>query len=350
MNMFRPLVWLNCSAVTLCLALPITVTATPITIDTVLVGNPGNSPDQEYFANGQFGAVAYNYRIGTYEVTNGQYTAFLNEKAKSDPLGLYDPWMGITARGGITRSGLDGAFTYATKPDMTDKPVNWVSWYDAIRFANWLHNGQGVGDTESGAYTILGGTPTPSNALSITRNPGATWFLTSEDEWYKAAYHHPTSQGGDADDYWLYPTRSNSAPALAAADTVGNISNPGANIANYGFGTDWNGQDGNVTSVGSAGPLSYSFYGTADQGGNAYEWIEAMIDSSGALRGGGWHSIFTALQASIRSGGNPTGGADFVGFRVATIEAVPEPSSIALASMGLFGVLLWAVRRKIALR
>ncbi len=81
---------------------------------------------------------------------------------------------------------------------MGDKPVNYVSWYDSIRFANWLNNGQGTGDTETGAYTLLGGTPTPSNGVSITRNAGATWFLPSEDEWYKAAYHQPAAQGGDS--------------------------------------------------------------------------------------------------------------------------------------------------------
>lgn len=52
---------------------------------------------------------------------------------------------------------------------------------------------------------------------------------------------------------------------------MGDISNPGANVANYGNGADWNGLVGNVTTVGSAGPLSYSFYGTADQAGNVFE-------------------------------------------------------------------------------
>ena len=27
---------------------------------------------------------------------------------------------------------------FATRANMADKPVNFVSWYDAIRFANWL--------------------------------------------------------------------------------------------------------------------------------------------------------------------------------------------------------------------
>ncbi len=134
--------------------------ATPaqaVTIPTVLVDNAGNAGEVQ--SQGTFGGINYAYRIGTTEVTNAQYVEFLNAKAASDPLGLYETVMGVTDRGGISRSGSDGSYTYATRPNMANKPVNYVSWYDAIRFANWLHNGQGSGDTETGAYTLLGGRP-----------------------------------------------------------------------------------------------------------------------------------------------------------------------------------------------
>ena len=102
------------------------------------------------------GAVAYNYRIGTTEVTNSQYAEFLNAKAASDPFGLYNTFMSDGLNyGGITKSGPSGSYTYATIAGRGDMPVNWVTWYDSIRFANWLHNGQGSGDTETGAYTLL---------------------------------------------------------------------------------------------------------------------------------------------------------------------------------------------------
>jgi hypothetical protein len=60
-------------------------------------------------------------------------------------------------------------------------PVNFVSWYDCLRFANWLHNGQPTGaqdstTTEDGAYDL-------SLGSSVVRKAGATAFLTSEDEW-----------------------------------------------------------------------------------------------------------------------------------------------------------------------
>ncbi|MEX2111736.1 MAG: SUMF1/EgtB/PvdO family nonheme iron enzyme, partial [Pirellulales bacterium] len=330
----------------ICLCAPVAAWAT--TIPTVPVGNAGNGNDP--LTGNLYGGVSYDYRICTTEVTNAQYADFLNAKAASDPLGLYHASMGFSA-GGITKSGVSGSFTYAPKTNMADKPVNYVSWYDSIRFANWLNNGQGTGDTEAGAYTLLGGTATPTNGLSITRNGGATWFLTSEDEWYKTAYHQPAAQGGDSDDYWLYPTGSNSVPTVATADSVGNISNPGSNVANYLSGADWNSQDGNVTTVGSAGPLSESFYDTSDQGGNVWEWNEALIGGSfRGLRGGAYFNPSSDLQQSSArySTGNPRLEGSGIGFRVAT---VPEPSTAVLAIVGLgFGLLCMWRQRRVAAR
>ncbi len=320
--------------------------AAALSISTVAVGNPGNANDQDY-GIGQFGAVPYPYRSAETEVTNSQYAEFLNAKAASDPLGLYNPSMGSDARAGITRSGVSGSFSYSVKTNMGDKPVNYVSWYDAIRFANWLHNGQGAGSTESGAYTILGGTATPSNGTSITRNPDAMWFLPSANEWYKAAYYDPrgAAQGGPPgdDNYWLYPTSSDAAPTLATANSTGDISNPGPNVANYFFGAVWNGQNGNVTTVGSAGASSTSFYGTSDQGGNVREWLEQSV-LSGNLRGnrgGAYNPTAFSLSAASSASNGPTFESNIQGFRVATI---PEPSTGLLLALGLIG--LGSLRRR----
>jgi sulfatase modifying factor 1 len=288
-----------------------------VSIETVFVGDLGN-PAQ---ANG-FGRIDYEYRIGKYEVTNDQYVEFLNAKAGgTDPLGLYESmFMGSTVfRGGIDRVGPFGFYSYSVKANMGTKPVNHTTWYDAIRFINWLNNGQGSGDTESGAYTLEGGTPTPSNGPSVTRNPGAIWVMPNQDEWMKAAYYQPTDQGGDADGYWVFPTRSNSNPTVASANSTGDITNPGTNVANYNFGAQWNGLQGNVTTVGSAGPLSASYYGTFDQGGNVQEWNETpfMSGVSRGNRGGNYVSPSSGLGYNS----NGAGGAEFVGegFRVATL-------------------------------
>ena len=53
----------------------------------VTVGDPGNATDPST----GYGAVPYTYQMGKYDVTLGQYTAFLNAVATtSDPCGLYN--------------------------------------------------------------------------------------------------------------------------------------------------------------------------------------------------------------------------------------------------------------------
>ena len=54
-----------------------------ITTETVKVGNVGNTADP---ATGR-GSIGYAYNIGKYEVTAGEYGAFLNAVAKTTPMG-----------------------------------------------------------------------------------------------------------------------------------------------------------------------------------------------------------------------------------------------------------------------
>jgi sulfatase modifying factor 1 len=308
----------------------ITSASASITMDWVNVGNPGNAADTT-----GYGAVAYAYQIGKHEVTNSQYGAFLNaaDPNGANANGIYNTNMGSNARGGITyTAGAASGAKYTLRTSMGDKPVNYVSWYDAARFANWMMNGQGSGSTESGAYTLSG------NTGIITKNVGAIVYLPSEDEWYKAAYYDPTPGAGGGDNYWLYPTQSDTAPTLASANSTGDISNPGANVANYLLGADWNSRNGNVTTVGSAAANNY--FGTADQGGNVYEWNDAVISGSSrrGLRGGSWADIQGTLRASVRYSSGPTIEDAYLGFRVASssIAAVPEPTSL-LSMAGLLG-------------
>ncbi len=211
-------------------------------------------------------------------------------------------------------------------------PVNYVTWYDTLRFANWLNNGQGTGDTESGAYILQGGTPTPSNANTITRETGATIFLPSEDEWYKAAYYDPrtTAQGGPPSDshYWLHGTSSSSTP---------NASGPTAtpNSANY------NNVVGNLTNVGAYSGTT-SPYGAFDMAGNVFQWNEALISGSfRGLRGGSFNDGSSYLRSSYRAYVNPSGEGLSIGFRVAS---VPEPSTGVLAVIACG--LMWVLRKR----
>lgn len=233
--------------------------------------------------------------------------------------------MGSNPRGGITRSGSGGSFTYSVKANMGDKPVNFTNWFDATRMANWMTNGQGSGGTESGVYTFTG----EASISAITRDLSNhnQVFIPTEDEWYKAAYHQPATQGDDADDYWLYATRSNSIPTVASATSIGDVANPGQSVVNYNLGADWNGQNGNVTTVGSAGSTSFS--GAFDMNGNVSEWNETLIGSSRGLRGGTWNNVEFILRSSSRIGDSPLSEDSSAGFRLAS--PVPGPGSVALS-------------------
>jgi formylglycine-generating enzyme len=337
--------------------------ASAVTIVTVPVGDPGNAgqlsgasvigspsdggaPQTGFGPDGIVGAVGYAYDIGTYEVTNAQYVEFLNAKAATDLFGLYNANMGLAGRGGIVQSGVSGSFTYTLKDNMANKPVNFVGFFDALRFTNWLSNGQGTGDTETGSYTLLGGTTTPSNATTVTRNNNSTWVLPTESESYKAAYYDPrtAAQGGPAGDdhYWLYATKSDTEPVSATASLIGDISNPGVNVANWGNGADWNALDGNVTTVGSAGPLSTSYYGTYDQAGNVYEWNESLITGTNrGIRSGSFQEVSHRMRAYLRAAQPTTSEGQNIGFRVAM---VPEPAT-GLFAVAAIGMMFVAQRR-----
>ena len=320
--------------------------AQAVTMDTVPVGDRGNAADTRYVTPG-YGSVGYTYNIGKYEVTAAQYVDFLNHKAESDPYGLYNPnmsnptgWLGCN----IQRSGTPGGYTYTVASDWANRPVNFVSFWDACRFANWLHNGGGAGDTENGAYALGGYNGT--DGRTIQRNAGWKWAVTSEDEWYKAAYYRG---GGSNAGYWDYPTQGNSVPSNDLVNP-----DPGNN-ATYYDGADYTiGNPYWRTEVG-AHENSDSPYGTFDQGGNVWEMNEAIPYQTSSYayrgsRGGGFYAnlgdgvnMDYVLHASLRTSLDPTRELYDGGFRV--VQAVPEPSSLIVLAGGL-GMLLGMRRRR----
>jgi sulfatase modifying factor 1 len=300
-----------------------------VNIQTVTVGDAGNAADTT-----GYGAVAYEFNIGKYEVTISQYTAFLNSVARTNTNSyIVNLWSaGMTNDlniAGISRSGsgtLPDPYSYsvigpsgitpAGANSSGNRPITYVSWFDAARFCNWLHNGGTNGaSTETGAYTLNGA----SNGVGFTKNAGATWWIPGENEWYKAAYY---KGGGTNAGYWDYPTQSDTAP--------GNNIGGATNQANYFAGdlavTQSSISDSqNYLTDAGAFSNSASAYDTFDQGGNVWEWNDAVIGFSRGVRGGTWGYDISILQSSVGISYGPSAKLSEMGFRVASVLSAPTP-------------------------
>jgi formylglycine-generating enzyme required for sulfatase activity len=293
-----------------------------VAIETVTVGNPGNPGDPQF--DGTFGRVDYVYRIGKYEVTAGQYAAFLNAVAATDTNALYDTRMWTHAEGcRIERTGSPGSYTYSVAPDWAERPVNFVGFGDGMRLANWLHNGQPAGaqnltTTEDGSY-FLNGKANDEDLQDVGREPDATWVMPSEHEWYKAAYH---MNDGVTGNYFFYPTSSDIFPKHPLIDPDPGNNATVNNNGNYTIGPPY------YRTLVGAHENSESPYGTFDQGGNLWEFNESVpLHNGRGIRGGAYngHSDSTAVWVRPIEFHSSDQFSD-IGLRLANLSLAPSCS------------------------
>jgi sulfatase modifying factor 1 len=298
--------------------------ANAITYDLVPVGNQGNTADVT-----GYGSVPYDYRIGKYLVTISQYTAFLNSVAKTDTYSLYNGVVGSWGNiAGISRTGVSGSYSYSVMNnagDSSNRPITYVSWFDAARFANWMANGQPVGSpssttTEDGAYRLNGitsGTVVAKNQVNPNTRSLPAFSIPTENEWYKAAYYSPNFGGAGVPGYYVYGTQSNTAP--------GNEVGSKPNQANHNNGvfsvtqvSTYSASQNYLTDVG-AFTASQSFYGGYDLGGNVNQWndLDGSPGSSRGVRGGVWDYDVSGMRSTHRSVISPADEGYYNGVRLA---------------------------------
>lgn len=275
--------------------------ANQFNIDFVNIGNAGNGNDAgagggSYFS--PYGGVSYKYRMGKYEIPQSA----------------------------IDKAAMNGLTRMPTGSWSGEQPAANITWFQMASFVNWLNTSTG----HHKAYILNDGlsrmipwsteSAWQEGGENLFRHKDSYYFLPSENEWYKAAYH---KNDGVTNSYYDYPTTSNYAPVDAVGVDEG--------YAVYAYTTP------TPVVVNNSGALSA--YGTMGQGGNISELLESVYSNLGnynpdenrVFRGGDWGSGIESLKSSSRGSfnlwWNGYGSNYTLGFRVAS---VPEPSSMLL--------------------
>jgi formylglycine-generating enzyme len=250
------------------------------------IGNPGNFADSRIMDDGTagYGTVGYAYAISRCEVSNAEWA-------------LFDP-------------------DHSSEFTGDSKPVQNVSWYDAVRYCNWLTSGS----IHQGAYLLNqdGSFAGIDREAAIEKVINGQWnrlfVLPTEDEWHKAAFYDAAT-----DSYHEYATPADTPP-VAGTDSMYNQIRP--------YDGPWNSTNGTT-----------ELNGTRNMMGNVWEWTESAVGSYKVLRGGAYatQDVFCLSAGYRHYSGVPHSGFEDIGFRV--VMLVPEPASFLLLAAGGLAIL-----------
>lgn len=321
-------------------------------IDLVTITHPGNAPwpggDGPMANNAGRGSVAYEYRIGRYEVTTAQWAEFMTA-AYNRPQSDWIPHLAPPTFWGASATSVGavpGGKRYVYSPQNAMRPVGNISWRMAAIYCNWLTNNKSLDRAAflSSAYDVSTfGYEGNIFTDQLTRSAGARYFIPTLDEWIKAAHYDPNRYGENQEGWWHY---SHTSDTFAIPGAPGTITPGGPAQANYGnydpFG------DVSIYNLGAYAGVT-SPWGLYDTAGATKEWNEEVYGLEGGVRSRGndgsyWFNGGAAAD-TVWGGSSalPNDSTYGYGFRIAAV--VPAPYSGGLTAMGVIWY-TWRQRRR----
>ncbi|MBN2162384.1 MAG: SUMF1/EgtB/PvdO family nonheme iron enzyme, partial [Pontiellaceae bacterium] len=283
-------------------------------MDFVPIGFAGNAADST-----GYGAVDYAYRMGVYEVTVDQFS---HAMAADDRISHVD------------NSTNHFDYSYWNNGDRSvgsGAPVDYISWYEAARFANWLTSG----DAYAGAYQFdTNGVLVAVDRYSALYTYGTLYVIPTEDEWYKAAYYKPVGDGS-------YSDFANGAP---------DANPPPRSMTNGWNYAIWSWPSGLVVEtlrddpdyMWETGSGGQEQNGTYDMNGNSWDWCESaydgdldVMDEYRVIRGGGYFEPAYYMAASHRHGvQEPEKLHSEIGMRIVALDCPGYELNISVVGEG----------------